>query len=246
MASLDGHLPRDRGCAWCTPHRRGRWWRDVARACRPGARSPGSRPRTAAGTRRRRAPPGSGAGTAARRTRSWTPRQRSPRSTGRSASASARARGSSPASAVAVPAPVLEPAGHVRGEARDRRVPAVTGDPAQRGAGQVVVGMAAAAHPASVGQREDLRRAAAAALAVACCSRATTSPSASMASRCLRIAAGLSPSASPSSTAVAPPCSSRVGLDARPGTTVAHAGARPQRARPVHGARHGFHNDNVT
>ena len=55
------------GCAWCTPRRRGRWWRDAARGCRPAGRSPRSRPRTAGGTRRRRAPPGSGAGTAARR-----------------------------------------------------------------------------------------------------------------------------------------------------------------------------------
>ena len=51
----DGRDGRCRaGCTWCTPRRRGRWWPAAGRGCRAGGRRPRSRPRTAAGTARRR------------------------------------------------------------------------------------------------------------------------------------------------------------------------------------------------
>ena len=100
-----------------------------------------SRPRTAGGTRRPRAPPGSGAGTAARRRRSWTRWQRSPRrSAPRRAPPPGRAgrrrpRASPPGSAP--PAPATWAAAN----ALTASGAAVLGDPAQRGGGEAVVGV---------------------------------------------------------------------------------------------------------
>ena len=118
-------------------------------------RRPPSPPRTAAGTPRPRAPPGSGAGRAARRRRSCDALAAYPSAVSAPASASARASGSGrrPPWRPGTAPPARRPA-----RRRTPRSPRGrhAGDPAQRGGREPVVGVPPHRR-AGVGQREDLR-----------------------------------------------------------------------------------------
>ena len=140
--------------------------------CRGAGRTPPSPPRTAAGTRRPRAPPGSDAGRAARPARRRC-RARSP-VPGAGAGGTARrgrvairgqrlGQGRDPVARCGRldhrPVPPLQVSDLAAGELGDRARPGHLGQEAQRAGGQVVVGVLERA-PAHVRDREQLGRAA--------------------------------------------------------------------------------------
>ena len=144
------------------------------------ARTPRSRPRTAAGTRRPRAPPGSGAGRAASPARGLALRGRGGVAVRRQRLGQRLDRLSAGRPSPITGSQALSRLGHLAPGELGHRVRAhALGQEAQRAAGQVVVGVLEGAPP-RVGDDEHLGRAAAAALAVAAARvRTSIMPSAS-------------------------------------------------------------------